>query len=272
MTLARNLLDRIPANHPQAKTLRAAAEGTIAVAESFAAKKAALQKGNRYTSEGMQQALREMLPDHAAQMAAAKAPITKLQREAKQRREAIKVPTPDPANLAAAIERQEIRSFLRGLPIGERNALLVGTKDERILEAALTAPPELSGLSGEKMRHIAERVETNYLEMKFGTEVKAVAALEDAVAEAAAAAKVARARLAIEADMDERAFAALVGPAEQKGAAPWLVKNGAGDVPQVVEVDDNGTAHYHRATEWEASVGVYYKDVDEWCAAIGEAA
>ena len=142
---ARQLLDRINPEHPQAETLRSAALKCIEAAERFADAKSNLNKGDRFTPAGVSAALREMIPGHAMQLKAARAPIDKLDREAKERRSAMKVPTPDKGDLAAAIERIEIRSFLREMPPSERSGLLASTRDERIFHAALSAPPELSG-------------------------------------------------------------------------------------------------------------------------------
>lgn len=265
----RQLLDRINPDHAQAETLRNAALRCIEVAERFGDAKAKMNKGDRYTQAGLSAALREAVPGYAAQLKAARAPIDKLDREVAERRAAMKVKTPDKADLAAAIERAEIRSFLRELPAGERNGLLVGTRDLRILEAALSAPPELSGLAGENMKPVAKQAESNYLSLVYGTEGAAVEALQDVVDEARAIARAARGRIQSESNLDNHAFDGVAGPAEQK-AVPWLLKQG-NDTVMVCEVDHDGKANYRLATEWEKANGQFFKDLAEYGAAHGDA-
>lgn len=268
----KELLDRIKSDHPQSTSLRSSAEKMLDVAERFRAEKATMTKSGKYTDTGLHSALREKLPGYAAQLEAAKVPLAKLKRETAQRRAAIKVNTPDPSNLAGVLERAEIRTFVRSMPAGERNALLACTRDMRILEALLTAPPELSGLAGPSMKQLAELVETTYFELTYGPEAKELDAIEEIVAAADAVAKIARNTLRQEVDLDERAFAALVGPAEKGAAAPWLLKHSGDPYVRVVEVGENGRATYRQATPYEIEVGIYYKDVAEWRAAQGEAA
>jgi len=264
----RQLLDRIKADHPKADTLRSAALRTIEVAERFADAKAKMAKGGNLTPNGLNSALRDALPGYAAQLQAARAPIDKLAREARERRAAIRVKQPDPANLAAAIERMEIRTFLREMEPGKRSALLAGTQDVRLLEAALTAPPELIGVVSEPL---VKQTESRYLEMIHGPEAKAVAELEDVVAEANAAALVARSRLQMETGLDSRTFDATVGPAEKAAQPAWLIKSSDGKTV-TCEIGADGKGNYHAATPYELESGEYYANEEAFNASRGETA
>jgi hypothetical protein len=269
----RTLLARIKADHPKAAALRSAAERCIEVAERYAATKAEKSNSGKLTAAGMAAELRDALPGYAAQLEAARGPISKLAREAKERRAAIKIKEPDPANLTAAIERMETRTFLRSMEPGERAGLLASTRDKRILEAALTAPPELSGLTG-NLESLAKQVEDRYLEMTHGPEAKAVSELEDVVAEATAVALVARGKIQSETGMSAREFDNIAGPAEKAAAPVWLFKNIGTDGVERTWVremsDDQQRAVSHRpATAYELEHGEHYADFDAYRASRG---
>jgi hypothetical protein len=59
--------------------------------------------------------------------------------DTKARRAAFTIPAPDPANLAAAMERQEIRAHIRTLKPAERLPFALQSKDQRIVAAAAAA-------------------------------------------------------------------------------------------------------------------------------------
>ncbi len=262
----RQLLERIDVNHPAGKGMRAAASALLDIADSFSARKAAIHADGKLTTEGKQAALRAALPTYAADMQRARADIAKAKREVAMRKKAMVMPAKDPADTRGAIQDMEIRQFVRSLPVGERFGLLQTTKDPRILEAALAAPPEVVGMVGPMAEAVAKRVEENYAQIKFGAELSEVESLAAVVSNADAIAGAARGVLRSGADMDERSFTALVGPAEKAAAAPWLV--GDKSKPQVCEPnDETGLASYRQPTTWEAANGVFYKDAAEWKAA-----
>lgn len=259
-------LSRIP-KHPRAEPVYAAVAEFAKIANDFTAAKASLKSGDRLTARGVNDALNDALPGYAARLAAARKPIDALAAEAKTRRAAMKVKEPDPANLAGAIQQQEIRSWLRSLEPIERARVLTATDDLRILEAALSAPPNLSGID---QGEIADRVEAKYLQIAHAAGLAEVAELERLAAEATAAALTARGELQRTSELDERSFTAKVGPAQSKAALPWCRRDG--DRMLVVEIDDSGRASYRPATEWEAKAGVEYANLAEYNAAIGKAA
>jgi hypothetical protein len=257
------LLDRIRADHPKSATVRAAVSHAFDAANKFASTKAELAKGGKLTPAGQIDALRNSLPGAAKQWAAAHSPIAKLAGEAQARRAALKVKAPAKDDFAAVHAQYEMRQFLLGLPKLDRMALLTGTNDVRIMESALSAPPELSGLAGKEFEQIAKQVEARYFQMTAGTDIAELEELEALVDEAQAAMAVARGELRNVADMDQREFEAVVGPAVNS-VRTWLVKNGDGKTPMVCSVDDNGNASYHQATPFEIETGTYYKNADEW--------
>jgi hypothetical protein len=52
--------------------------------------------------------------------------VARAKAELADRRGRLKLKQPDPANVSAAVERYEIRSWLRGLDQAQRDALFVG--------------------------------------------------------------------------------------------------------------------------------------------------
>jgi hypothetical protein len=256
----RQFQERLPDGHPLRQTIA----DCLSIAERFAAKRAELAQSGRLTSAGQAAALREMLPGFARELGKAKEPLTKLQSEIKARRSAMKPKEPDPANLAAAIERAEIRTWLRSLDLNARQTVLLTAIDHRLLEAALSAPPELSGL-GQVSKSFASEVEQRFVELTCADELKAVDDLEYLVAEANSAAIVARVEMQRAADLDDRTFEGIVGPAEGGAGLPWLV--GSDDHVRVVEIGPDRLANYRPATDWERSVGKFYKNAAEYDAA-----
>jgi hypothetical protein len=191
-----------------------------------------------------------------------KAPVAKARAEIKSRRDALVVKAVDPTNLAAALERQEIRAWVRSLDLGVRQSVVLATKDRRILEAMLTAPPELSGIANPKA---AAEIEARYLELEYPSELVAIEALDSVVAEAEAALHVARneMRSVVDIDMHQHDFDELMRPVETH--RPWLTKDGL----QVVEVLPDGRAGYRKATETDIANGVKYENLAAYQAAQG---
>lgn len=256
-------LSRLP-KHPRAESMSAAITEFAKIANDFTAAKVTLKSNDRLTARGVADTLQDALAGYAARLQAARKPIDALAVEAKTRRAAMKVKEPDPANLAGVIHRQEIRAWLRSLEPIERVRVLTATSDLRVLEAALSAPPELSGI---EQVEIADRVEAKYQQLAHAAELAEVAELDRLVAEATAAALTARGELQRTAEMDDRTFTAKVGPAESKAALPWIKKDN--DRVLVVEIGDNGSASYRPATEREARAGIEYANLAEYNTARG---
>ena len=73
----------------------------------------------------------------------------------------------DKADLARAVLRMEIRQWLRAMPAGERVVILMGENaDIAILDAALSGPPALAGLTPETV----DTVRARYIELAHPNE------------------------------------------------------------------------------------------------------
>jgi hypothetical protein len=263
----KTLLDRLPKDHPLTPAMKAAMIAAAAASEGFVGHKIALSADRRMTPLGQRQALHDALTgNHGKAWARAKAPVAKARAEVKARRAALVIKSVDPANFAAAVERQEIRSWVRQLDLGVRASVLLATKDKRILEAVVSAPPELSGFGGDAA--LAGQIEDRYFEVVCPGEVAAIEAMDAVVSEAEAAVGIAYndLRIAYAPDMHPRDFDELMRPIET--IRPWLIDGRR----QVCETGADGKPRYRKATEADLADGVEYENFEAYKAAQGLAA
>jgi hypothetical protein len=256
-----SLLSRLP-NHPLAPSMRGAMIGALSASEGLADyKSTTLARDGRMTELGKSQALKEALTNtHGKAWARAKAPVVKARAEIKQRRAALTVKPVDPTNVAAALERQEIRAWVRTLDHGVRQSVVLATKDRRILEALLSAPPELSGIMDVVL---AGKIEDRYIELVYPNELAELEALDSVVAEAETAISIAYNELRQVADMHPHDFDEMMRPIET--IRPWLTS----DSTQVVEVGADGKASYRKASQEDIDNGVRYDNFAAYQAAQG---
>jgi len=276
-----SLIDRVP-DHPLAATIKNAMVDALTAAEAFRLHNASLKKAGTLTTIGQRQALQEEFTKNAARRVVRAAdPIRKARKDIQHRREGLTIKAIDPANVTATLDRQEIRAWLRSLDLNARQATLHTTKDKRILEAVVTAPPELSGILelGPAAEGVANSVEARYLEMEYGSEMRELEALDRVVSEGEAVAAIARNDLMSELELDQREFNELMRPIEQGVGRPWLIKRpriaGSGraeDDVIVCEILPDGSASYRDATAEDQAAGVFYRDAAEYRAASGLAA
>ncbi|WP_095203216.1 hypothetical protein [Mesorhizobium carmichaelinearum] len=255
---AQQLLSRIP-DHPSTASLRTAALECLALSDRFGARAAAIKADPSFTAIGREKAVK----DEAAKtflpgLQVAYAPIARALASAKQARAAIfasAFPQPDPTNIAAALERQEIRALVRELKPGERMAFISGSRDERVADAVLSAPPVLSGLSDDMFGQFRDLVMERRVD---GGQVAEIQKAEEAAEAAQAAMIVARNDIRTATGLPDRAFEDL-----QKSSAPtpWLKQ--AGD--QVVKVIP-GEMTYPAASADDLALGKFYANADEYFA------
>jgi hypothetical protein len=175
----KTLLDRLP-NHPLAPSMKAAMIAAAAASEEFVVHKIALASDGRMTPRGQQEALRDALTNtHGKQWAKAKSLIAKERKAIEAERAALVIKPVDPTNFAAALERQEIRAWVRQLDLGVRQSVVLATKDVRILESVVSAPPELSGFAGDAA--LASKIEDHYFELVYPAKLASIEAKSDVV-------------------------------------------------------------------------------------------
>jgi hypothetical protein len=263
----KTLIDRLPKDHPLTPSMKAAMIAAAAASEGFAGHKIALASDGRMTPRGQQDALRESLTqNHGKQWARANASVLKARKAIEAERAALVIKPVDKTDLAAALLDQEIRAWVRTLELGVRQSIVLATPDIRILQAVVSAPPELSGFAGDAA--FASKVEDRYIELTYPDKLASIEANNDVVSVAEAGMHVQRNELrsTISVDMHVRDFDEMMRPIET--IRPWLIDNRT----QVCEVGADGKPSYRKANESDVAFGVEYKNYDEYKAAEGLAA
>jgi hypothetical protein len=207
----RTLLDRLPKDHPLSPSMKAAMIAALAAAEQFAGHKIALASNPEITERGQRRALRDALTgNHGKQWAKAKAAVQKARKAIEAERAALVIKPVDPANVAAALERQEIRAWVRTLDLGVRQSIVLSTKDRRILDAVVSAPSELSGFAGDAA--FASKIEDRYIELTYPDKLASIEAKNAVVAEAEAGMGISYNELRSTVDMHQHDFSELMNP------------------------------------------------------------
>ena len=189
---------------------------SLSAVEALMSKSADMRATGKFSQQGLTDEIRG-----AAQAATvpvlrrASEAVERARNDLKQRRAALAVPKPDPTNVAEAIMRGEMRTWLRGLPQTQAvQALLNDAVDDRMLQAAFEAPAIMSGLTDQDR----DMVQTRLVERRFGPELERVNELEEAVTVANSAVEIALYQLRQEAQFgagDDRAFDAWMGKATE---------------------------------------------------------
>jgi hypothetical protein len=132
-------------------------ERVEALAEKLKSKKDQLAKSNTLTDVGKVESIRDF---------AAKEVVPALHRERvdlegwltriADQRQKLAQPEINKMDTVAAMQRQEIRSFLRGLSASERLGLLMGNPDMQTLAAVLEMPAAMSGLTEDMRQKIQD--------------------------------------------------------------------------------------------------------------------
>jgi hypothetical protein len=114
----------------------------------------------------------------------------------------------DKGDLAAAMVRSEIRTWLRGLEPAKKVAMFaMGDLDPAVAEAILEAPAELSGVTMQQRA----RLEANLVEARNPAEVTQITQMEDLLAALASADDVAVEMLGKDAGLAKHEVAELLG-------------------------------------------------------------
>jgi hypothetical protein len=151
-------------------------------------KKVALEKPGTLDAHGVAQALRRDLgKDVVPELRRIRRVVSERKEAMKNERAALGKPKIDATDVAAAMLRQETRTYLRGLTLGERMNVLSNNPDPAMLAAAFEAPAALSGLTAETRVHVEEA----YVQANHAPTLKAMDDREEALAVVGAAAEVA---------------------------------------------------------------------------------
>jgi hypothetical protein len=120
------------------------------------------------------------------------------------RRANIKLPPIDKSDAVGELRRQEVRTYLRSLPIEDRVKTLDMLGDDATV-AVIDAAPALSGLLADHHQF----VKTRYLEKQFGSQIKELEMIEEDHAAVEAAAQIVRRDLQFATGLGNADFSAL---------------------------------------------------------------
>jgi hypothetical protein len=184
--MAHSFLDRIP----QDNTWHNAAATAFSAVAAFRTKVDQIKSDKRYSAQGHLEEIR------AAAKAGPLAYFESLRQDVAAeraklagRREHFELPVLDRDDVVGALNHQEIRSYLRSLPIGER--IKEAASDPVIAAAAQAAPGALSGLDADAMA----RSKAFLVDHLFGAELAVLDAEEAVITNVAQAVDIAEGEL-----------------------------------------------------------------------------
>jgi hypothetical protein len=187
-----DFLKRLPASSPHRLTVELAGRA----ADGFRQKAADIRGDKRYSAEGHREQVKAAAEIGPVQF------FSQIKKQAAGDRHALnsrksefELKPPNRADLVGAVERQEIRTFLRSLKPHE--AMRLALEDPSIAQAALHAPRQLSGLPED----IFDRIRDAELERQFGPELKILGQESEELDLLDAAISIAESRVRVEAEM-----------------------------------------------------------------------
>jgi hypothetical protein len=247
----------------QSHPLRAEIKSALEAAERFAEKASAIRSDRLLSQEGKTTAIKSQLKSTLRDVRDFGAPLAAMRSRLDGIQATITRPAFDKTDVAAALGRQEIRAAMRGMPLGDRAALLVGDDaDPRWVDAVLEQPPLLSGTPKE----LYERALTQRLETLFKVEIAEGEALDTEIAESEAALTVAKQDLAISSGLLEHEFEAMAAEVESKRNAPWLKRTTDIEGNVIVEVVPLRGGPGRIASPDDLRDGKFYADHAAWLA------
>src|SRR4051812_40860576 len=149
-----------------------------------------LAADTRYTDQGRQdQFANHVLHQAVPEFHQGRRAISRARQELQDMRSRLQLPKPDPTDAAGAISRMEIRTWLRGLPQGERDKITRAEKlDPQIQAAIIEAPAVMTGVAESHLNVLSEKI----LRETHGMLIDEIAELSSAIEMAASAVEAGR--------------------------------------------------------------------------------
>ena len=167
-------------------TLKAARDSVAELAAGTRANRQTLQASGKYTDAGIDEQLLGAVPEMAKALHKAARVAANARNEVAKRRAGLTLKAPDPANLAAELGRQELRTYLRGLSQADRDAITRAENlDPKLAEAILSAPIALSGVSQmhfDRLRNQAIEAQNPGVSANLAEMEEAIGVLEKTIA------------------------------------------------------------------------------------------
>jgi hypothetical protein len=246
--------------------------GAFAAIDALDAAKATIASNPELTDVGRQKQIKESIfRETVPAMHRGQIELAKARQEVETRRAALIPPKADPTDAAAAVRRQEIRAFLRGLDDKGRDAFLKKSKgDAEVTQAIIEQPAALSGVRDS----LHDLILNEAMEAAYSPEIAELQMLEEAIDVAASAIESGRAEAHAEAAAVDPAlrdpdhFNAIAASVENRTPAPWLQKfqESGAEVIRALEWDDETESKgtWKLATPEQIETGIVAKTRDEY--------
>jgi hypothetical protein len=246
----------------------------LAAVDKFGEHKAAAMKSGKFTADGIKDevltfGLTQLVPTfHRGRQVIAAA-----KRELAALRDKVKLAPVDKTDLVAAMRRQEMRSYLRGLPSDERNRVLARADnlDPETALAIVEMPAMYSGVMEVDRNQLVDAA----LQAQHGEDVPRIKELETAIATAESAVEAGREEVAHENGIfDPVKFNELAADFEKGKVGPWLkkVRDESGvEIIQVFKSIGDGKFDWRlrNPTAEELATGEFYENHDAYVKAHG---
>ncbi|MDN4988837.1 hypothetical protein QY049_37460 [Bradyrhizobium sp. WYCCWR 13022] len=192
-----------------------------------------LSADTRYTEQGRQDQHRSLILNQGVPVFhQGRRTISRARQELDEMRSRLQLPKVDPADAAGAIARMEIRTWLRGLPQGERDKITRSENiDPQIRSAIIEAPAVMTGVADSHVSLLKEKA----LRELHGALMDEIAELSTAIDVAASAVEAGRDSARIDTGLTVEQFEAAAAPIEAKEQVPWLRRGRVVDLERGVE-------------------------------------
>jgi molybdopterin converting factor small subunit len=242
-------------------SLRDSYLSAFAAVDARDAFKADAVKANRYTPDGLKEALREHSVAQTAKIKAARNRIQKARDRLAELEKETALPPPDQSEAAARL-RDRVWQQLQRIdgPDRERTILKLAQSNPIVGEVIREMPRELVGVAGSTYDQIVGKL----MEATHGPKLQELEALREGVEVAASAVEAADEDLRNEIGVHHAGdWSDLTKDVKPAAETPWLRK-GSGGVPHVVDMK---TQRMRPATEDQIAAGRYFNGLAEYQAA-----
>jgi hypothetical protein len=264
------LWEQVGSDNPTVQRLQAAYLVGLATMDAVEDRHAANKADRRYTPDGVRDDLKKFaLSEAVPKLYRARAEIRRARAEADELRKKISLPAPNPADLAGAMRRIQIRTYLQSLTPEKRSEYIDGLAEKMPTEIAMAIvelPAEFSGVAHSQYSLISDQL----VESRCAEDLHTLRQIEQAIEAAESAVEGARLEVSAELGIfDQNKFNELVAPVEARTKETsfvnpaWLRKRTTDGIEKIVVVDlEKGVER--PASEDDIATGVFAKDIQDY--------
>jgi hypothetical protein len=253
--------------------LRQAYLGALDAVDRVGERKAEALKSGKFTEAGATDHVSEFIfKELSPTFKRGRNVIDKAKAEAKALREKIRLEAADKGDLVGALQRREMREFLRTMPDKQRNEYVSKRRDNMDPALALAIcelPAEFSGVLETDRNDLIDRA----LQAQHGEAMTQLRELEEAIEIAESAVETGRDEVRTETGLNPQTFDHRAAQFENKSETPWLkrmTENGQEVVRVIRWAKDGSTGTGALPTAQDLETGKFFKDRAEYDAANRE--